>query len=285
MAREYISLQEATKYCNYSQEYLSLRARQSKLKAIKFGRNWVTKKEWLNEYLRGIEEYNDSFAKEKKVIAPPKNLPTEEQLKKDVISLDEWVGLDFGFDFRKLRKALKLGVQMCFGFVVIFILSLIATNLVFSQESFKSVYQDVSTFIGSIDKRIDEVLVDMSKGAQEVVQGINNNIDRKVIEIVGISKQVIGNIFDGTVILKGFVLEMSEIYNLADKFLDKKVVDLGKETYDAVCKSAQAAVVSFASKTRDGYIAADNFVNNKIFSFGRTILDGLRSRLKKLKSR
>ncbi len=272
MAREYISLQEATKYCNYSQEYLSLRARQSKLKAIKFGRNWVTKKEWLNEYLRGIEEYNDSFAKEKKVIAPPKNLPTEEQLKKDVIGLD-------------VRKALKPELQIRFGFVVIFILSLIATNLVFSQESFKSVYQDVSTFIGSIDKRIDEVLVDMSKGAQEVVQGINNNIDRKVIEIVGISKQVIGNIFDGTVILKGFVLEMSEIYNLADKFLDKKVVDLGKETYDAVCKSAQAAVVSFASKTRDGYIAADNFVNNKIFSFGRTILDGLRSRLKKLKSR
>jgi len=47
----YISLTEATRYCNYSQEYLSLRARQGKLKAVKFGRNWVTKKEWLNEYL------------------------------------------------------------------------------------------------------------------------------------------------------------------------------------------------------------------------------------------
>ena len=47
---EYISLTEATKYCNYSQEYLSLRARQGKLKAEKIGRNWTTKKEWVEEY-------------------------------------------------------------------------------------------------------------------------------------------------------------------------------------------------------------------------------------------
>ncbi len=284
MARKYISLQEATKYCNYSQEYLSLRARQGKLKAIKFGRNWVIKKEWLNEYLLGIKEYNDSFAKEKKTIAPPKNLPTEEWLKKDIIGLDEWAGSDFGFDFRKLRKALKPELYMRFGFVVIFILSLIVTNLIFDQKSFKSVYQDVSTFVSSVDRGIDKVLVNMSKGAEEVVEGINNNIERKAIEIVGISKWVLGNISDGTANLKGFVSEMSEIYNLADKFLDKKVVDLGKETYDALPKSAQA-VASFVSKARDDYIAADNFVDDKVFSFRRTILNGLWSRLKKLESR
>jgi len=68
----YISLEEATHYCNYSQEYLSLRARQKKLKAIKFGRNWVTKKEWLKEYLKKVEIY-----KNKKIILPPENLPIE----------------------------------------------------------------------------------------------------------------------------------------------------------------------------------------------------------------
>ena len=46
----YISLAEASKLCNYSQEYLSLRARQGKLKAIKQGRNWMTTQEWLDEY-------------------------------------------------------------------------------------------------------------------------------------------------------------------------------------------------------------------------------------------
>jgi hypothetical protein len=71
----YISLQAATKYCNYSQEYLSLRARKGKLKTIKIGRNWVTKKEWLEEYLKKVEEYNNF--KTKKVVSPPENLPTE----------------------------------------------------------------------------------------------------------------------------------------------------------------------------------------------------------------
>ncbi len=47
---KYISLQDAAKICSYSQEYLSLRARQGKLKAIKRGRNWFTTAEWLNIY-------------------------------------------------------------------------------------------------------------------------------------------------------------------------------------------------------------------------------------------
>jgi len=72
--QNYVSLQEATEYCDYSQEYLSLRARQGKLKSVKFGRNWVTKREWLEEYLRKIEEYNNFKVKQ---VSPPKNLPIE----------------------------------------------------------------------------------------------------------------------------------------------------------------------------------------------------------------
>jgi hypothetical protein len=63
----YISLQRATKYCNYSQEYLSLRARQGKLRAVKFGRNWVTTREWLSEYLKKSEDYNNSLKAEEKL--------------------------------------------------------------------------------------------------------------------------------------------------------------------------------------------------------------------------
>ncbi len=48
---EYISLGEAAKHCNYSPDYLKLRARQGKLKAVKIGRNWATKKEWLDKYV------------------------------------------------------------------------------------------------------------------------------------------------------------------------------------------------------------------------------------------
>ncbi len=71
----YISLKEATKYCSYSPAYLNLRARQGKLKAVKFGRNWMTKKEWIEDYL-------DQYSKGKKKKKPEKkvlhNLPAGE---------------------------------------------------------------------------------------------------------------------------------------------------------------------------------------------------------------
>lgn len=47
---KYISLSQASEFSCYSQEYLSLRARQGKLKACKNGRNWVTTREWVREY-------------------------------------------------------------------------------------------------------------------------------------------------------------------------------------------------------------------------------------------
>ena len=56
--QNYISLSDAAKYCNYSQEYLSLRARQGKIRAEKRGRNWFTTQKWLKEYLRNKEKYS-----------------------------------------------------------------------------------------------------------------------------------------------------------------------------------------------------------------------------------
>ena len=55
--KEYVSLQKAASYTKYSQEYLSLRVRQGKLKAKKMGRNWVTTKEWLDEYAAKVKSF------------------------------------------------------------------------------------------------------------------------------------------------------------------------------------------------------------------------------------
>jgi Fic family protein len=49
---ELISLNEATKYCDYGQEYLSLLARRGKLYAIKINRNWMTTREAIEEYVK-----------------------------------------------------------------------------------------------------------------------------------------------------------------------------------------------------------------------------------------
>jgi len=49
---EYITLTEASKHSPYSQEYLSLLARKGRIEAIKIGRNWHTKKENINKYIK-----------------------------------------------------------------------------------------------------------------------------------------------------------------------------------------------------------------------------------------
>ena len=53
-----------------------MRARQGKLKSIKLGRNWVTTREWLQEYLQG--NGNDHpVVRIVKSPQPPENLPVE----------------------------------------------------------------------------------------------------------------------------------------------------------------------------------------------------------------
>jgi hypothetical protein len=82
----YISLAQAAKNCPYSQEYLALRARQGKLKAVKFGRNWKTRIDWVQEYTVGVKEYNVKIVEAKKADCvledrtspPPDNLPVED---------------------------------------------------------------------------------------------------------------------------------------------------------------------------------------------------------------
>ena len=51
---KFISLTEATKYCNYSQEYLSKLARNGKIDAHKEKRNWVTSKQAVENYIKSI---------------------------------------------------------------------------------------------------------------------------------------------------------------------------------------------------------------------------------------
>ncbi len=116
----YTSLQEATKYCPYSQEYLALRARQGKLRALKFGRNWVTRKEWLEEYLGQVEEYKNNLNNKKVTFAtapPPANLPIEQSMP-----------------------------LIRFGFIVALVFVLLVAGITFGKESFKNVYRDIKPY-------------------------------------------------------------------------------------------------------------------------------------------
>lgn len=56
-----ISLREAAKFCPYSQDYLSLRARQGKPEAKKVGRTWKTTRRWLEEYVKEVSSYKQAL--------------------------------------------------------------------------------------------------------------------------------------------------------------------------------------------------------------------------------
>jgi hypothetical protein len=51
----YISLQEASKICEYGIGYLSYLARTGRLKAVKIKRNWLTTKEALMDYIENTK--------------------------------------------------------------------------------------------------------------------------------------------------------------------------------------------------------------------------------------
>lgn len=52
----FITLKEATKYCDYSREYLSLLSRKGKLASIKIGKDWMTTKEAIEEYIGSLKK-------------------------------------------------------------------------------------------------------------------------------------------------------------------------------------------------------------------------------------
>ena len=62
----YISLKEATEYCDYSIEYLSLLARKGQLPAVKFNRNWMTTREAIENYVKDKIEKGTKTIKQKR---------------------------------------------------------------------------------------------------------------------------------------------------------------------------------------------------------------------------
>ncbi len=140
--RDYFSLEEATKFCNYSQGYLSLRARQGKLKALKFSNNWVTKEEWLQEYQKGVEDYNNQVKnkKLKKQIArvsqpaPPPEHPIKRLF-------------EVKLSLKDVNPALRA--------VLVFVL--ITTGVFFEKESLLESYHDLLPYIKNATQNVAEV--------------------------------------------------------------------------------------------------------------------------------
>ncbi len=187
---EYISLRDAAKFCNYSQEYLSLRARRGKLKSVKLGRNWVTTKEWLVEYTDKVEEYNDlinnknekagRFIKEKIVKdqiihSPPDNLPIIRYPK-------------FRFNLGTLR----------FGFAAVLLLTLIVAVVYFEQESLIRSYNDFIPYIEEISRIRNFFIKNVTQNAIELSRAIERLSDDFLVATINHQNTIksLSNVFE-----------------------------------------------------------------------------------------
>jgi len=167
--QEYISLQEATKFCAYSQEYLALRARQGKLKSVKLGRNWATTKEWLEDYAGKVVEYNNSINNiktkkeetikaEAKKYSPPENLP--------IVRFPN----------------LKLGLEdLRFGFAAALLLTLILDGVIFEQKSLVQGYNDLVPQIEEIAGAGDLLVKNTAQNMVDLSQGIGKLSDDFIV--------------------------------------------------------------------------------------------------------
>jgi len=234
--QEYISLTEAAKFCSYSQEYLSLRARQGKLKSVKFGRNWVTKKEWLEEYLEKAEEYNNNF-KIKKVVAPPENLPVEK------------------LPVPKLR----------FAFVMALVFVLLVGGVVFGKESFKNVYQDLSRTKFIVVRDLDFA-----------VTKFGENTDLAVKEIFATTKNTISLGAEGGGIVfsdmakgvKSFSQNFSSSVMKFNEDVDEFLADCGRSFANVSDQVKSGVSTIFAAVENVGQLAKEGAVISAGDSFG-----------------
>ncbi|MBU1045568.1 hypothetical protein KJ616_00405, partial [Patescibacteria group bacterium] len=186
---EYISLAQVARESPYSQEYLSLRARQGKLKAVKLGRNWATKREWLEEYLVTAQDYRQELnrkiennivrhiegpvavaLKETELIQPTKK-QTRENKKKSASKIlrSDSPAIVFG---RPKQPALRLGIVVALAFFVL------ASSLAFGQGGIQGVVNDVKTAFTDLGQKsklvLDSIADDLKNGG---VAGIGLVLD------------------------------------------------------------------------------------------------------------
>ena len=154
----YISLQEAANYCDYSQKYLSLRARQGKLKAVKIGRNWLTKKEWVKEYVERVEEYNNNFRVKK--LAPPAFVKTTTGKPPENLPIEEIV---------RVRP-----VQLRPALAIALVFVLLIAGGVLGKTSFQNVFKNVSPFVQEFKEDFDRNIISTAKEIENLAKNVSS---------------------------------------------------------------------------------------------------------------
>ena len=179
---QYISLKEAAKTSSYSQEYLSLRARQGKLRAIKIGRNWTTTQEWLDEYIAKVEDATrrDLYL-ETKVVSPPENLPTK---KEEIPVL-----------FRPKKASFFPSVRV--GFAVATILLFVFGGAAYGKDGVYELVENANKAVQALGDNVQQVAVEVALSLGDDMKHLAIGIQAEIIDSVNVIPDGIDELSNG----------------------------------------------------------------------------------------
>jgi len=274
----YISLQTATKYCDYSQEYLSLRARQGKLKAVKFGRNWMTQKEWLEEYIMENQKSLDP-ALSRKI----RETPHRVAIKNQKLDLKQIPNL---FQRPKFRYALQ------YALAGVLVFSLLTTGIVFalqrvqdkddiwlakdtliknSRELFSATFENTSAALSDIDlhpvqdfKEMMSFVAGTGSEGISVVSQKANNVSDELTTIIG------GSIINSKIYLAEVISETEGSFKYGlnsfqklSRWYGEQAVAVDKKVKETPAKIGQK-IVNTGIAFKQGYRNTNDFVEEKL---------------------
>ncbi len=231
LKEEPISLKEAAKYSGYSQDYLSLRARQGKLKALKLGRNWVTKKKWIDEYLEKVRDYNQKIKKEREGREEFKI-----EISKSTPSFSFTSSPGSGAQF----TALLVALVFIFGSLAIlfsypYFLPILNSSGYLAGQTAKEIVSDLKEFRSEIERNIIETQEDISQNLANLTTNIYFRTNSLLLEF---SKNL--KIFPKSLTLK--IREQASekgegIYQFGKKFKGKELKALGAKISKTIKES------------------------------------------------
>ena len=253
---QYISLKDAAQFCNYSQEYLSLRARQGKFKAKKIGRNWVTTHEWIEEYVstsEGLKDEKEKLGEDDvgesaiKWIEAPHNIPTEDS----VVEINPYVKRIPGSPF----SAFKFGAALALLF------AFVGSGFAFGKEGWYALAQDVAGYVAEFGTGFDtgfpKASFAVAAGVQSLGEGFETGVQNAAHDAT-LFMQAAG---------KGFDTSVAKLASAASV--------LGSSFGDELEKVVQDFGQGFETGVRN-QVAAGNLVA-LVQSFGNVFEVGLRN--------
>jgi len=259
----YVSLKQASEFSDYSQDYLSLRARHGKLKAIKIvkaikiGRNWVTTKEWLNEYVNKVNEYKEKHNQDKEKYNDEKDV----DIKINNISPENYD------NFNNKRPVLPHAIVA----VAILVFILFSGGVAFGYYS--------NSILASLSPSLNSVVTSIGFGIDRVVEGITEN---QILSNVSISIRYAFEYMDKYIEYLSKTEQWQYVFkninNINEKIiigaditsneiLKTKFAKYIKEAYEYVSQKVIVAINIISAKTLDNKLFAKIGIPDHIKSY------------------